>query len=460
MRLLRQAGREDGVLGPGILEKEFAARQAVTGTTGKEAESVTGENRIICPGEKEGAGLPIHMPWQAEYIIETLRRSGFEAYIVGGCVRDSLLGKQPGDWDITTSALPKQVKALFHRTVDTGIAHGTVTVMRGKEAYEVTTYRIDGEYEDNRHPKSVAFTSSLEEDLRRRDFTINAMAYNSHTGLIDLFDGIGDLERGLIRCVGNPGDRFGEDALRILRALRFSAQLGFEIEASTKTALRALAPGLAHVSKERIQTEITKLLLSDHPESVRRVFEDGLAPFVSPAFSAVVPEKIVIDNRLPARRHLRWAALLCHQTEAEAEQVLKELKLDNNTILRVRLLVRWWNQPAGAEETSLRRTMSRMSEEQFDDLMTFKRYMPGIPESAGELERIGDMTGRIRDRGDCVGLKTLALSGRDLIGLGMKPGPAMGDMLEALLEIVLECPEKNEKDLLTGELKNLLKKIT
>lgn len=421
---------------------------------------MTKENRTVDVPRETGADLRIHMPYQAEYIIETLRASGFEACIVGGCVRDSLLGKAPTDWDITTSALPGQVKALFHRTVDTGIAHGTVTVMRGTEAYEVTTYRIDGEYEDNRHPKNVVFTSSLEEDLRRRDFTINAMAYSSHTGFIDLFDGAGDLKKGLIRCVGNPMDRFGEDALRILRALRFSAQLGFVIEEHTEMALRTLAPSLAHVSRERIQTELTKLLLSPHPESVRRVFEDGLAPFVSPTFPAIAPEGIEIDNRLPACRHLRWAALLRGQTEAQAEKILKELKLDNDTILRVRLLVRWWNQPAGTKEASLRRTMSRMSAEQFDDLVTFKQYMPGIPESAEELKYIRNMAGRIRERGDCVSLKTLALTGRDLIGLGMKPGPAMGDMLETLLEIVLECPQKNEKDLLTAELKNLLKKAT
>ena len=174
--------------------------------------------------------LHIDIPENAAVILGRLTAAGYEAYIVGGCVRDSLLGREPKDWDITTSARPQEVKALFDRTIDTGIAHGTVTVMIDHEGYEVTTYRIDGEYEDCRHPKSVQFTNQLVEDLKRRDFTINAMAYNPETGVVDAFDGIGDLKRRVIRCVGIPEDRFDEDALRILRAVRFSAQLGFEIE--------------------------------------------------------------------------------------------------------------------------------------------------------------------------------------------------------------------------------------
>ena len=180
---------------------------------------------------KDGVNLmrnvKIDMPTCVREIIEVLENAGFEAFAVGGCVRDAVLGRIPADWDITTSAMPEEVKALFSRTIDTGIQHGTVTVMKDHVGYEVTTYRIDGEYEDARHPKEVSFTSNLVEDLKRRDFTINAMAYNDRAGLVDEFDGIGDLEKGVIRCVGEPKDRFGEDALRMLRAVRFSAQLGF-----------------------------------------------------------------------------------------------------------------------------------------------------------------------------------------------------------------------------------------
>ena len=174
--------------------------------------------------------MKIQLPEHVKQIIHRLQQEGYDAYAVGGCVRDTLLGRSPQDWDITTSAKPQVVKALFSHTVDTGIAHGTVTVMLDHTGYEVTTYRIDGEYEDARHPKTVTFTGNLVEDLKRRDFTINAMAYNDTAGLVDAFDGIGDLKRHVIRCVGVPHDRFGEDALRMLRAVRFAAQLGFSIE--------------------------------------------------------------------------------------------------------------------------------------------------------------------------------------------------------------------------------------
>ncbi len=215
----------------------------------------------------------IAMPPQVEGIIERLRQAGFEVYAVGGCVRDTLLGREPGDWDITTSARPEAVKRLFRRTIDTGIQHGTVTILMDKSGYEVTTYRIDGEYEDGRHPKEVEFTSELLEDLRRRDFTINAMAYSHETGIVDAFDGMGDLNRRRIRCVGNAMERFGEDALRILRAIRFSAQLDFAVEEKTYEAISRIAPNLAKVSRERIQVELTKLLCSDHPEKIREVYD-------------------------------------------------------------------------------------------------------------------------------------------------------------------------------------------
>ena len=201
--------------------------------------------------------MKITLPEDVEYIIATLERAGYEAYAVGGCVRDTLLGRIPQDWDITTSAKPEEIKNLFSKTIDTGIQHGTVTVLRNHIGYEVTTYRIDGEYEDNRHPKSVEFTDNLKLDLERRDFTINAMAYNHTRGLVDEFDGIGDLERGIIRCVGDAGARFDEDALRMLRAVRFSGQLRFRIEEGTRQAILSRAMHLENISAERIRVELT-----------------------------------------------------------------------------------------------------------------------------------------------------------------------------------------------------------
>ena len=235
---------------------------------------------------EEHINMKLTIPVNAEKILRVLEKQGFEAFIVGGCVRDSILGRRPDDWDITTSARPEQVKALFRRTVDTGLKHGTVTVLMDKESYEVTTYRIDGEYEDGRHPKEVAFTASLEEDLKRRDFTINAMAYHPDRGLVDLFRGMDDIRAEIIRCVGNPLERFGEDALRILRAVRFSAQLGFSIEAETKTGIEELAPNLKLVSAERIQTELVKLLVSPHPDYFLTAYETGITRQFLPEFDA------------------------------------------------------------------------------------------------------------------------------------------------------------------------------
>lgn len=230
--------------------------------------------------------MKINIPENAKKILDTMHAAGYEAYVVGGCVRDAILGREPGDWDITTNAAPLEVKGLFRRTIDTGIEHGTVTVMMGKEGYEVTTYRIDGEYEDGRHPNQVTFTRSLVEDMKRRDFTINAMAYNDEEGLIDKFGGEQDLKEGIIRCVGDARERFSEDALRIMRAIRFSAQLGFDIEESTKRAITELAPTLEKISAERIQVELVKLITSDYPGRMRDAYELGITKVIFPELDA------------------------------------------------------------------------------------------------------------------------------------------------------------------------------
>ena len=228
--------------------------------------------------------MKIQLPEKVNTIISTLQAHGYEAYAVGGCVRDSILGRIPDDWDITTSATPLETKSLFKRTFDTGIEHGTITVLIDKEAFEVTTYRVDGKYEDSRHPSEVTFTRSLSEDLLRRDFTINAMAYNDTEGLVDIFGGMEDLQRKTIRCVGNAKERFGEDALRILRAVRFAAQLGFEIENETQGAIKILAPTLANISAERIQVELIKMLISPNPSLLRTAYELGITKVILPEF--------------------------------------------------------------------------------------------------------------------------------------------------------------------------------
>ena len=222
------------------------------------------------------------LPKNVSYIISKLEQAGYEAYAVGGCVRDTLLGRKPQDWDITTSAKPFQIKELFKKTIDTGIQHGTVTVMLEHIGYEVTTYRIDGEYEDNRHPKKVEFTDNLKLDLERRDFTINAMAYNDNRGLVDEFGGIKDLKDGIIRCVGDAGQRFDEDALRMLRAVRFAGQLGFEIEEKTREAIIKRASHLESISAERIRVELTKLLVSKEAGRIRDAYYTGMTKYFLP----------------------------------------------------------------------------------------------------------------------------------------------------------------------------------
>ena len=432
--------------------------------------------------------MEIRVPAPVERIIGQLNEHGYEAYIVGGCVRDMLLNREPGDWDITTSALPGQVKELFHRTVDTGIQHGTVTVMVGKEGYEVTTFRVDGEYEDGRHPKSVAFTPNLTEDLKRRDFTINAMAYNKATGFVDEFGGVEDLRRGIIRCVGEPMDRFTEDALRILRAIRFSAQLGFEIEERTLEAIRVIAPNLAKVSKERVQVELTKLLCSAHPERIALVYETGISRYVSGTFheiygagmpgTANAPEDYsgvrteenspaasgglsgpspipAIPVSIPPQKHLRWAAFLRKATPDQAFTVLKDLKLDNDTISRVKTLVDLLGQPLTPEKPALRRVMSRIEPALYDDLLDLKEaLLPfGVPETGDDLRQARALSGEIRRDGDCLDLKSLAVEGRDVMDAGVKPGKAVGETLAALLELVLEDPSRNTRDYLLQHLK-------
>lgn len=395
-------------------------------------------------------GIEMRVPADAEQIIEKLNEHGFEAYVVGGCVRDSLLGKEPEDWDITTSAKPEEMKAIFSRTIDTGIQHGTVTVMLNRQGYEVTTYRVDGEYEDGRHPKSVDFTTSLLEDLKRRDFTINAMAYNGREGLVDAFGGMEDLENRVIRCVGSAVNRFTEDALRILRAVRFSAQLDFRIEDETYEAISLIAPNLEKVSRERIATELTKLLLSGHPEKMKRVSDTGASRYISePFFKAAALGKGELRplGCLPAVKYMRWAGFLRREQGDTAADILRDLKMDCDTMDRVKILVSRWRTPIAAEKPAIRRVMNQIPGDLFDSLLCFQEVFAGeVGEGYREtLKTVKALAEEIRRAGDPVNLKELAVDGRDLMAAGMKPGPALGKTLNALMEQVLERPECNER---------------
>ena len=430
----------------------------------------------------------LEIPKNAETILHILEKAGYEAYVVGGCVRDSILGRSPDDWDITTSAKPEQVKALFHRTVDTGLQHGTVTVLMEKEGYEVTTYRVDGEYEDGRHPKEVTFTASLEEDLKRRDFTINAMAYNPSSGLVDLFGGLEDIERKIIRCVGDPLERFTEDALRIMRAVRFSAQLGFAIEEETRKALKVLAPNLKHVSAERIQVELVKLLMSPHPDYLRVAYEAGITAEFLPEFDACMETEQntphhcytvgehILHGLLLVRpdKVLRLTMLLhdiakpvmrktdengrdhfkMHAPEGEkmAKSILRRLKFDNDTISKVSRLIKYHDDRPMPEMRSVRRAVNRIGEDLFPmylevqeaDMLAQSEYRR--EEKSARLKGVAECYHKVVEEKQCVSLKTLAVTGRDLIQAGYKPGPELGEVLKEMLEHVLEEPSDNTKE--------------
>lgn len=439
--------------------------------------------------------IRIEVPEKGQYIIERLERAGFEAYVVGGCVRDFILGREPGDWDITTSARPEQVKSLFQRTIDTGLAHGTVTVMLQGEGFEVTTYRIDGTYEDSRHPNEVTFTADLREDLRRRDLTINAMAYNHKAGLIDLFGGLADLEAGVVRCVGDPMERFEEDALRILRAVRFCAQLGYSIEKDTAAAIAKLAPALSRISAERIQAELTKLMVSPHPDYLRIAYDTGVTKVFLPEFDRCmetpqnhphhcrsVGEHILHSlKHVEADRVLRLAMLL-HDigkpdvlaTDKEgrnhfhghagvsaqmAGKILRRLKYDNDTIHMVCRLVEYHDYGNGVDMDMrlVRRAIHRIGEDAFPALFAVKKadilaqseYQRG--EKLKRLENWQSLYCQIMDAHQCVSLKTLAVSGSDLIDAGWCPGRELGEALNHLLNQVLEDPARNTKEWLLAE---------
>lgn len=402
--------------------------------------------------------LKISLPKEVKHIIDILTQNGYEAYAVGGCVRDSILGRVPGDWDITTSALPQQVKALFRRTIDTGIQHGTVTIMLGKNGYEVTTYRIDGKYEDSRHPESVEFTPNLEEDLKRRDFTINAMAYNDENGIVDIFGGIDDIRNRIIRCVGNAHDRFTEDALRILRAVRFSAQLGFEIDKATKEAARELAPTLVKISRERIHTELNKLLLSDNPDYFSVVYELGVMKVIISELEGVNSGdidrlKVLIKRTKPCLPE-RYASLLSIIGKDKTRAVLKGLKLDNATISMAVKLVEYLGITPALTEPQMRHYINEVGKEDAIRVIDFNLSFAddSMHEEYTDMRKL---CAHVLERGDCTSLKELDVTGKDLVDAGFEAGKQLGELLNSLLTEVLDNPSLNDRNYLLGRAKEL-----
>ena len=435
--------------------------------------------------------MNIEMPGVVLDAIGRLERAGFEAYAVGGCVRDTMLGRVPNDWDITTSARPDRTAAVFAdcRTVDTGVKHGTLTVILGGMPLEITTYRSDGEYADNRHPVQVSFSDHIEDDLSRRDFTVNAMAYHPQRGLVDLFDGRRDLSRRVIACVGDPATRFHEDGLRILRAVRFASVLDFEIDPATADAVHACRRLLQNIAAERIREEFCKLIRGKGAVRILRAYHDVIAEFLPELEDCVGFDQNTKYHCYDVFEHSLRALELCNTddlvtrlavlfhdigkpltyTEDEngghfqghapvgvelTERILRRLRFDNATTADVMQLVELHDRPIAAEPKSVKRLMRRLSDENILRLMEVKRcdrlaHAPAYAALPPELDAIPTLVKEIRAADECLSLKTLRINGNDLKALGVPAGKEIGTLLSSLLDDVIDGKLPNTAEALT-----------
>ena len=401
----------------------------------------------------------------AAALLDTLHAAGYAAYAVGGCVRDSLLGRTAHDWDLCTSALPQQVMELFgaEQCIPTGLQHGTVTIKYGGQLYETTTFRTEGSYTDGRHPDAVQFVPDVREDLARRDFTINAMAYNEAEGLVDPFGGQKDLQNGLLRAVGEPQQRFTEDALRILRLYRFAARFGFALDAATARAARQLAPHLDCISAERIQEELAKLLTAPQPgaylePAVLAVVLPELTPAALDAAKPVVDACPAGEENLP----VRWAALLGALGETDTRRVLKRLRCSNACIEETAVLVRETAGEGVSEEKAsahagdihIRQLLGRYG------LCTVERLCALCaalqPQNAPACALAAQRARQLEADGVCCRVSQLAVNGRDLMAAGIPAGPALRRVLETLLDGVIRAEYPNEKPVLLAAAQKII----
>ena len=440
----------------------------------------------------------IRAPESVLDILRIFKGNGYEAYAVGGCVRDSVLGTKPKDWDITTNALPSEIKELFEKTIDTGLKHGTVTVMLAGEAFEVTTFRIDGKYEDGRHPSHVEFTGRLEDDLRRRDFTMNAMAWNEERGIVDPFGGMEDIADGIIRAVGEPGERFREDALRMLRAIRFAARLGFEIHFETLKAISENSGLISSVSSERIREELNGTLAADDPMKFALLRDTGLLKLIMPEFEACfnTPQKNphhaynVGEHSLRAvaaaenDKCLRWTMLLHDTGKAVtrttdekgidhfhghpaksmeiAKNILERLRFDNRSMERIIRLIKYHDREILPQPRAVAKAVHTVGDDIFLDLLKVKRADKSAQNPLDKqkglnyVDLIESIYNGLKSENSCLELKDLAIDGRDLLEMGFKEGREVGRALKLLFEKVLDDPSLNEKRFLSELAADLL----
>lgn len=430
--------------------------------------------------------INIILPEPVSLILCKLEQNGFEAFAVGGCIRDSIIGNTPQDWDIATSAKPDQVKAIFSKTIDTGLQHGTVTVMLDDIAYEITTFRIEGKYINNRKPEQVEFTDSIIKDLSRRDFTVNALAYNPSKGLLDPFGGLLDISNKQIKAVGTAEERFQEDALRMMRAIRFSAQLGYEIEQDTLDAIKQQHALIRNISGERIRVELSKTLLAN-PMSFILLHNTKILSVIMPeldicfALDQNNPYHIynVGMHSLHAAQYirpefmLRWTMLLhdigkatvrttdsqgidhfyAHQviSAEKARTVMERLHFDNTSMTKITKLIREHDREIAENQKSVRKAVAAIGVDLFDDWLQVRRADTKAqnPASAAkrmeQIDQIEVAYKKIISENQCLTLKALKIGGNDLITLGMPQSIRIGEVLRQLLEEVLETPELNDK---------------
>ena len=387
------------------------------------------------------------LPAGAEFILSRLYERGYQAYVVGGCVRDTLLGRAPKDWDICTNALPHEMQRVFAdcHVIETGLQHGTLTVMYDHEPFEVTTFRVDGEYTDHRHPDEVVFVSDVKEDLSRRDFTVNAMAWSHHTGVVDAFGGQEDLQKGLIRCVGEPEKRFGEDALRIMRALRFASVYGFTIDPATDAAIHALRHTMKDVAAERIRVELQKLLCGQGVGEILRAYPDVLRTLMPQLAQVDWAHTVRSVENAPATEVFRLALLLHQLDQAQTKDVLVSLKPDNFTRDRVLALVERHGDEVPPTRHGVLRLLSCFGEEVARQLLTV-RWAAGVCTEA-EYAQLSALLEAVLTDGVCYSVKDMAVNGRDLMALGAK-GKAVGACLEHLLSLLLAEQLPNDREAL------------
>ncbi len=434
------------------------------------------------------AKYDIRIPDEVLFIIGKLNSTGYKAYIVGGCVRDGIMGRVPQDWDICTSSLPDETMSIFDKAIDTGAKHGTVTVVVNGKGYEVTTFRLDGVYRDNRRPERVDFTSSIEEDLGRRDFTINAMAYHPVEGFIDPYKGTCDIKKKLIRAVGNPEKRFLEDALRMLRAVRFSAQLDFSIDPATFQSIKSCCRLITNISYERIRDELTKILVSSNPMNFSLLKETGLLHHILPEFELcydirqnhpyhlfnVALHSLYSVSNIENVPVLRWAMLLHDLGKSRtkttdeknidhfyghpqvstgmAKDILNRLRFDNKNSELICRLIRFHDRSIETNHKAVRRALNVIGEDIFEYLLKVKeadkkaQNPEYLEEGLSYLNVIKSIYLDIKQKQQCTSLKDLAVDGKDLINLGLRQGKEIGEVLQKLLKSVIENPELNEKE--------------